>query len=87
MKIPNLTCRQSRNFGPNLDNHNSVIRLLFIMKNHLLLVLLTNNRCDIYQKRESEDVPFRETQKTEKCPLLQKPLIAIRSLIYRTEDK
>ena len=51
VKIPNLTYRQSRNFGPYLGNHNSVIRPLIIMKNYLLVVLLTNNKCDNYQKK------------------------------------
>ena len=56
-KIPNYTCRQSLNYGSYLGNHNSVIRPLIIMKNYLLVVLLTINKCDNYQKKQSEDVP------------------------------
>ena len=65
MKIPNLTCRPSRNFGPYLGNHNSVTRTQIIMKNYLLIVLLKNNKCDNYQEKSSEDVPVRGAQKSK----------------------
>ena len=68
LKIPNMTCRQSRNFGPYLGNHNSVIRPLITMKNYLLVVLLTNDKYDNYQKKLSEDEPSRLTQKPKNVP-------------------
>ena len=51
LKIPNLTCRQSRNFGPYLGNHSSIIRPLIIITKYLLVVLLTNSKCDICQNK------------------------------------
>ena len=72
MKIPILTCRQSRHFGPYLGNHSSVIRPLIIMTNYLLLVLLTNNKCDNYQTKLREDVPAREAQKPKNVTYYKK---------------
>ena len=63
LKIPNFICRQSRNFGPYLGNHISMIRSLIIMTNYLLVVLLANNKFDNYQKKLCEDVPLRGAQK------------------------
>ena len=51
MKIPNLTCRLSRNFGPSFGNRNSMIRPLITMTSFVLVVLLTINMCDNYQKK------------------------------------
>ena len=51
LKIPNLTCRQSRNFGPSLGNRNSVIKPLIIMKNTEFVGLLTNNNYHEYQEK------------------------------------
>ena len=68
MKIPNLTCRQSQNFGPYLGNHNSVMKTPNIMTNCLLVVLLTNDKYDVYQKKSIEDVPLKEAQKPKNVP-------------------
>ena len=48
LKIPNLTCRQSHNFGPYLGNHNLVItiRPLIITTKYLLVFLVTNDKYD-----------------------------------------
>ena len=63
MKIPNLTCRQSRNVSPSLSNRNSVIRPFTIMTNYELVVLLTYNQYEKYPEKLSENVPLRGAQK------------------------
>ena len=63
LKIQNFTCRNRRNFGPSLDNHNSVMRPFINMPSFVLLVLLTNIKYDEYQKKSCENVPLRGAQK------------------------
>ena len=42
LKISNLTCQQSRNHGPSLDDYNFGIRPVMIMTKFVLLVSSTN---------------------------------------------
>ena len=62
------------NFGPSLSNHNSVIRPFIIMPNFVFVVLLTNM---VSIKGNDVKMCIQGGPKTEKCHLLQKPLLAI----------